>query len=202
MSSVKYLILGIIRRVFILEVADMSQGKGSDGDRKMLHRMHYASCLAFGAGGALLTLLIVGVAAPLFFDLRFLGSSNCALRGELALCMFSDQWNESDYLSLVTNFYNVIITLMIGFLGIVAAFAFYAIRSSSFQHAEEMMASEVQRYFATSAATTHLQSTLAPIVDGRLQDISSSVDEIRVALVEQDILPDTNLEVDGEEEAK
>jgi len=98
--------------------------------------------------GAFVALLIAACFAYISFDFLFLTGAFCQTKGSLSVCFFDDKaWDAENYLSVITGFYSTIITVLIALLGGVAAFAFFAVRGSALQRAEEDIEKEIGQYF-------------------------------------------------------
>jgi len=63
--------------------------------------------------------------------------------------------------------------ILLGFLAVVATFAFLVIKTSTVQHAREAMESEVERYFQLQSTDNLINSKLETIIEDKVVPIIS-----------------------------
>lgn len=149
-----------------------------------------------GIVGALVAALAIGLIVYWWTDFRFLRQDACGVYNGAAFCVLDDRWDTETYLSTISAFYGTIITVLIGLLAFVAAFAFFAVRASALSHAEDKVAEEVHRYFSDSkSGDERITAILAELSKVRNQSLSSRVDNIETQLSEQGLLNLSDLEV-------
>lgn len=148
----------------------------------------------FGAVGSFMAMLLTAFAVYIFIDLSFLSNASCADDQGFIYCFFDDQWDSETYLSALTGFYSTIITVLIGLMGVIAAFAFFAIRGSTLQQGEEVIEKEVDRYFKSEQSDVKLQKSIEAVGLNETENIKLRLEEIEIALVEAEILKDGKLE--------
>lgn len=128
-------------------------------------KVTFWTCFFAGvAGGTAATLLIV-LALYLFVDVDFVKNASCGNKGAFYYCFFDQNWDSGEYLSAITTFYGTIITILVGFLAILATLAFLVVRTSAGHHAQEAMEGEVERYFASNAAVISIEGKLQTLAD-------------------------------------
>lgn len=154
----------------------------------------------FGAIGSLLALFAAVAISFWFIDFSILNTASCGEIDQLVYCFFDEKWDSETYLSAITDFYSTIITIIIGLLGVVAAFSYLTIRSSTLQKTEEATEQEVRRYFETIKAEEQLYRASQRAKDSQVNEINVRLEEIEVALYEAGILIDGELGAEDEEE--
>lgn len=156
-----------------------------------------------GAIGATVVLVLVAFVGYLFLDLSLLSSTSCGRGDEYIYCFFDDDWDSGTYLSVITSFYSTVITVLLGLLGAVAAFTFFAIRSSAFQQAEETIANEVDRFFTTDMrAKEVVRDGVQQVAEGEFKQIIRRLEKIETELEEQGLLTVGTLELGDAKEAE
>ena len=161
-----------------------------------------ATSVLFGAVGAFAALLVAVFAGYIILDFSFLPAASCGGNDDYVYCFFDKNWDSGTYLSVITEFYSTIITVLMGLLGTVAAFAFFAIRGSAFQRAEETIEKEVERYIDTDKAKDIIHRSLETIENVELDKINLRLDEIEVALEEAEIPINRKLGREDEKETE
>ena len=155
-----------------------------------------------GMVGAFVAILIAAYAAYFFIDFSFLLEASCGNEKEFIYCFIDEKWDSATYLSVIDGFYSTIIAVLMGLLGAVVAFAFFSIRGSALQRAEETIEKEVDRYFETEKATEKIHKSTETVSSVRISAINQRLDVIEAVLDENEILVTERLEVENEEEAK
>ena len=156
-----------------------------------------------GAIGAIVVLLLAAFVGYLFLDLSLLSSASCGSADDYVYCFFDDDWDSGTYLSIITSFYSTVITVLLGLLGAVAAFTFFAIRSSAFQQAEETIANEVERFFTIDKrAKEVIKDSLPELVEDEFKDVADRLENIETQLEEQGLLTLRTLELGDAEETE
>ncbi|MFC4346982.1 hypothetical protein ACFO5Q_03910 [Kordiimonas lipolytica] len=161
-----------------------------------------------GAAGSLLAVLAVFTLIAIFFDVGFLPEVLCDKKYPGRVCFYDDAWDSETYLSVITGFYGTIITILVGLLGVVAAFAFFVIRGDAIRQSEEAIEDEIKRYFSTVAAEKMVSTSLTKVAESRrteiekqMREIHTEIDDLKLALVEAEVLIDGQLEIEDEEAA-
>lgn len=126
-------------------------------------RRAYWSCILAGGAGALAALVFFCFFVYLFIDVSFISDAQCGDLGSTRYCFFDKDWDSSTYLSTITSFYSTLITVIVGFLAVVAAFAFLVIRSSARHHAQDAMEMEVQRFFQTASSVERISEEVRSV---------------------------------------
>jgi len=162
---------------------------GPSGQNAKSQKATFWACFAVGlAGGTVATLLIV-LALYLFVDVEFVKNAKCGGTGTFQYCFFDKNWDSGEYLSAVTTFYGTIITILIGFLAILATLAFLVVRISAGHHAQEAMEGEVERYFASNSAAISIEGKLKAltdiIVEARTRELAVRLETI-ITVLEED----------------
>lgn len=86
----------------------------------------------------------------------------------------------ASYLSIMTNFYTTILTVLIFVLSLVSAFAFFFIRTNSIAHVGEKVEEFVPTYFQDGAGAKVLKEKLEePITERISSSYSKKFNEIR-----------------------
>lgn len=185
-----------------METGQTSNKENILKERISLYAIHTSVSIVSGAIGATLALFLIILIGYIFIDFSFLKDSSCTETAEFTYCFFDKAWDSGTYLSAVTSFYNTIITVLMGLLAVVAAFAFLTIRASAFQRGEETIEKEVERYFGTDRAEDKVRKTLEPAVSTAvvteldtsvnvaLDNVIRRLEEIEVALAEAELLPE------------
>lgn len=149
-----------------------------------------------GAAGAFAAMLFVGLLIYWLTDFQFLHQDACGTYNGSTFCVLDDRWDTETYLSTISSFYGTIITVLVGLLAFVAAFAFFAVRASALSHAEEKVSEEVHRYFTDSkVGDERIRTILDELSKVRNQSIANRVDVIETQLSEQGLLTLSDLEV-------
>lgn len=163
--------------------------------RLNLTRSIVIPCLA-GATGALAVILLVGMLVYWQTGFQFLHQDACGSYKGSRFCFFDDRWDTETYLATISTFYGTIITVLVGLLAFVAAFAFFAVRASALSHAEEKVSEEVHRYFTDSKiGDDRLRTILDDLSKAKNLSLASRVDVIETQLSEQGLLMLSDLEV-------
>lgn len=160
-----------------------------------------AVSIFLGGIGTFVALLIAALAAYIFIDISFLSNTGCNKGKDYVYCFFEKEWDSGTYLSTITSFYSTVITILIALLGVVAGFAIFVIRGSTLERGDEVIEKEVDRYFETDKAKAKISDSAEKFRDAELEEIKGTLDEIRVALIEAEIMKDGNLEVGNEKKA-
>lgn len=155
-----------------------------------------------GAVGAIVIIFLAIFIGYKTLDISFLKTASCSEGNGIIYCFFDKKWDSETYLSVITSFYSTIITILIALLGVVAGLAYIVIRGSTLQRAEEAIEKEVDRYFETSKAEEKIHKGIEKVGNIELEKIKRSLDEIRVSLIEAEIITDGNLELENEKETK
>lgn len=180
---------------------DMEKNNLSGGEKR--NSKNVAISTLAGAIGAIVVLVLVAFVGYLFLDLSLLSSTSCGRGDEYVFCFFDDNWDSGTYLSVITSFYSTVITVLLGLLGAVAAFTFFAIRSSAFQQAEETIANEVERFFTTDKrAKEVIKDSLPELVEDEFKDVADRLENIETQLEEQGLLTLRTLELGDAEETE
>lgn len=125
----------------------------------------YWTCFCAGIAGGILATLTVVLLLYSFVDIDFIKNSSCFSNGPLHYCFFDEKWDSGEYLSAITTFYGTIITILIGFLAILATLAFLVVKTSAGHHAKEAMEGEVERYFTSNASIILIDEKLGNLTD-------------------------------------
>ena len=83
-------------------------------------------------------------------DSIFYDGNSCFQRFSLQVCYYGREgvWTDSSYLQTITGFYDVVITVLVTIIAIVAGFGAYTIRSNIKSHAEQELPMVVTNYFS------------------------------------------------------
>lgn len=151
------------------------------------------ACFFAGFLGGLAALLITFLIVYHFFDFHFIENASCGEGKALAYCFFDKQWNSSTYLSIITSFYSIVIAMLIGLLGAVAAFAFLSIRTSALRQAEGDIEKQVDIYFEQTKAEEKIQKGLKQLGNVEIEKLGNRLEAIEIALEEAGLLPEETL---------
>lgn len=158
---------------------------------KHKNNLNIGVSLFFGVVGASIVMFLVIFAAYFMLDLSFVSNASCGSTGEAAYCFFDDKWDSDTYLSIITEFYSTVITVLIFLVGVMAAFAYVVIRGSAMQQAEEEIEREVDRYFETGKAQERILRGMGEAWKGEVGSIQERLELIEDALMYNEILPET-----------
>lgn len=142
---------------------------GSNGANAKVQKTTFLVCFFAGAAGGVIATLAVVLSIYLFVDIDFVKNASCGSKGTFHYCFFDEAWDSGEYLSAITTFYGTIITILTGFLAILATLAFLVVRTSAGHHAQEAMEGEVERYFASNAAVISIESKLGMLADSMVE---------------------------------
>lgn len=160
------------------------QNNGSKGQKAA-----YWTCFCAGMAGGLLASLGTTLALYLFVDLDFVKNAQCGSQLGLNYCFFDEKWDSGEYLSAITTFYGTIITILTGFLAVIATLAFLVVRTSAGHHAKEAMEGEVERYFASNAAILLMETKIGALaenaVEARTRDLAVKLETV-ITVLEED----------------
>jgi hypothetical protein len=139
------------------------------------------------AGSFISVFAIFMIGDPLF-DISFLSEKACGQPNTPKFCFVDENWDSENYLSIITEFYSTIITILIGILGVVAAFAFVVIRNSAHQWAEEVAEKAVATYLETGKAEPKMLEWFMSSQGIHWQKLENRLATIEIALDEAEIL--------------
>ncbi len=110
-----------------------------------------------------------------FVDIKFISSSACLREQKIffvegmTVCLLSDNWNDSTYLSAVTGFYSTVISLLIGILALTTWLSFAILRSSHKREIEQQVVEEVPHYLGGEAGSQILQAAISKSGDKAIE---------------------------------
>jgi hypothetical protein len=152
-------------------------------------KINFWICFFAGVVGGIVATLGIVLMLYLFVDIDFVKNANCGAQGSFHYCFFDERWDSGEYISAITTFYGTIITILVGFLAILATLAFLVVRISAGHHAQEAMEGEVARYFASNAAVTSIEQKLGEladdIVEQRTRELAVRLETI-ITVLEED----------------
>lgn len=152
---------------------DTNQGTSSTNNRITLLTV----CMLLGAMGTLITLIILALVTHHYTDSSFLNNYFIKnTQGGYAVYFFDKEWDSETYLSIITNFYAFIITIIVALLGVVAAFAFFAIRGASLDKTEEVAEKEVRRFFEKATTEGRIKDFLKEMVEDEVDEKTEKLD--------------------------
>jgi large-conductance mechanosensitive channel len=142
---------------------------GQNGPTAKTQKAAFWVCFFAGVVGGIVATLAIVLILYLFVDIDFVKNATCGVDGKFHYCFFDKAWDSGEYLSAITTFYGTIITILIGFLAILATLAFLVVRISAGHHAQESMEGEVERYFASNAAVISIEGKLGALADTMIE---------------------------------
>ena len=122
-----------------------------------------------------------------FWDVTYIDMSDCPEGIDAKYCFAAGNWDSETYLAIITDFYSVIITVLIAALGVLSVFAFLVIRGTARHHAEQELEAVVANYFATTAAELQIEKAIEAAENSDLLEIQRTVDRIIRTLEDNDI---------------
>ncbi|KAA3507694.1 hypothetical protein [Agrobacterium rosae] len=162
---------------------------GTNGPNAKSQKASFWTCFFAGVAGGIAATLIIILALYLFVDVDFVKNASCGSKGTFHYCFFDEKWDSGEYLSAITTFYGTIITILIGFLAILATLAFLVVRISAGHHAQEAMEGEVERYFASNATVISIEGKLSlladTLVEQRTRELAVRLETI-ITVLEED----------------
>lgn len=162
---------------------------GSNGSNARTQKITFLVCFLAGVAGGVAATLAIVLSIYSFIDIDFVTNASCGAKDNFQYCFFDEAWDSGEYLSAITTFYGTIITILIGFLAILAALAFLVVRTSAGHHAQEAMEGEVERYFASNAAVVSIEGKLSALADDvfeeRSRDLAVRLETI-ITVLEED----------------
>lgn len=108
---------------------------GSNGANAKVEKSTFWICFIVGMAGGLAATLAALLFIYFFIDISFVKNASCGSNRAFQYCFFDKAWDSGEYLSAITTFYGTIITILIGFLAILATLAFLVVRISAGHHA-------------------------------------------------------------------
>jgi hypothetical protein len=167
----------------------LSSVPGTNGANAKSQKVTFWTCFFAGVVGGIAATLAIVLALYLFVDIDFVKNASCGSKGTFHYCFFDKDWDSGEYLSAITTFYGTIITILIGFLAILATLAFLVVRVSAGHHAQEAMEGEVERYFASNAAVISIEGKLGALaetfVEQRTRELAVRLETI-ITVLEED----------------
>ena len=138
--------------------------------------------------GAALVVFVVGLIVSWLWDPVFIVSSEateaatCLPNTDGVHCIFGKDWNESGYLSIITNFYTTIITILIAVVGVISVFAFIVVRTNAAaqarEEAEQVVEEKVEAVLAGGPIRRDVDDQIEKMINRQLRLTQEGLDKL------------------------
>lgn len=148
--------------------------------------------LAVSIVGAIIVNVTIFTVVNYFFDFNFITKYNCGETLSIHYCLFNSEFNKDSYLSIISNFYNTVITVLLALSAILATLAFVVIKESAKQHTLDAVSIELEKYFAGDKSQKDIASKIESLVAEKITEIDKTnqkqFEAIRIALEDEGIV--------------